>query len=110
MAESMNDRECRMMAEFFTIFSNPTRLQVFCALQDGRKTVSALAEHAGVSLSNVSQHLRLMRDKGAVVTEKEGQHVFYTLVDPRFVEAAGLIRDALIEAMQRRMDTVDSAE
>lgn len=103
------------MAEFFAVFGNSTRLRIFCALQEGPRTVSELSEYAEVTLQNVSQHLRLMRDKGAVTAEKRGQHVYYTVTDPRFVEGAQMIRAALIELLQRRVavvrsDTEDSDE
>lgn len=102
METQLDNRECGLLAEFFTLFGNGTRLQIFCALQGGRKTVSELAEHAGVSLQNVSQHLRLMREKGAVTTEKEGQFVYYTIVDQRLIQGARMIRDALVDATRRR--------
>lgn len=106
MHTNLDNRECRLLAEFFTLFSSGTRLQIFCALQGGRKTVSELADHAGVSLQNVSQHLRLMREKGALATEKEGQHVYYSVVDQRLMEGACLIRDALLDATRRRASEV----
>jgi ArsR family transcriptional regulator len=106
MEIKLDHRECRLLADFFTLFGSGTRLQVFCALQGGRKTVSELAALAGVSLQNVSQHLRLMREKGAVATEKEGQHVYYSVVDRRLLQGACLIRDALLDATRRRASEV----
>ena len=106
MKTQLDHRECCLLAEFFTLFGNGTRLQIFCALQAGRKSVSELAEQAGVSLQNASQHLRLMRVKGAVTTEKEGQHVYYTIGDPRLIEGASLIRNALVDATRRRASQV----
>jgi ArsR family transcriptional regulator len=99
----MSETECAILAEFFTTFGNPTRLRMFCALQDGQKTVSQLAEAAGVSLQNASQHLRLMRDKGVVVTHREGQFVYYAIIDERFVQGARMMREALLEAMVRKL-------
>ena len=93
---------CALLGDFFTIFAHPTRMRIFCALQDGRQTVSTISGHAGISLQNASQHLRLMRDKGALKTQKEGHFVYYTVADSRFIEAAHLIRDALIDGMLQR--------
>ncbi len=95
-------RECAMLAQFFSIFGHPTRMAIFCELQDGPKTVTELAECINTSLQNMSQHLRIMRDKAAVTTRKEGQCVYYRIVDDRIVQGAHLIRDALIEVLQRR--------
>ena len=106
MNMQLDNGECRFLADFFTLFGSGTRLQIFCALQGGRRTVSELAERVGVSLQNASQHLRLMREKGAVTTEKEGQHVYYSVVDQRLMQGACLIRDALLDATRRRSSEV----
>jgi ArsR family transcriptional regulator len=106
MKQKLDHRECQLLADFFTVFGNVTRLQVFCALQEGRKTVSELAEYAGTTLQNVSQHLRLMREKGVVTTEKEGQYVYYAITDKRFIQGVRLIRDVLIDMMRRKANEV----
>ncbi|MGC9198663.1 MAG: ArsR/SmtB family transcription factor [Acidobacteriaceae bacterium] len=87
--------DCVRMGDFFMIFAHATRMRIFCALQNGGKTVTRIAEEAEISVSNASQHLRLMRDRGAVTSERQGQTVFYKMADDRFFEAANMIRDAL---------------
>lgn len=106
----LGEFECQALAEFFALFSSPIRLRIFCVLRDGPKTVSELAEAAGVTLQNVSQHLRVMRDQGALRTTKQGQRVYCEVVDPRFFEAAGLIRDALSEQWRRRAAVISAEE
>lgn len=106
MAVWMNNDLCDFMGEFFSLLAHATRIRIFCALQDGPQRVSDLADKAGITLSNASQHLRIMREKGALVTEKKAQNVYYRIADPRFTQAAELIRDALLEKVQgqaRRM-------
>ena len=105
----LDPQTCRLVSEFFSIYANHTRIRIFCALHDGRKTVSEIADYAEVTLQNASQHLRLMRDKGALTTEKEGQKVYYSVADPRFLEGVKLIRDAIIENLHKRADSVGGA-
>jgi len=100
--QPLDTRSCELVAEFFSILGHARRVAIFCELHDGRKTVSELAESCGATLPNVSQHLRIMRDKGMVKTEKEGQSVYYSIVDERFVDACRTIRDALVEHMHMR--------
>ncbi len=102
MGSHLDERECRLLGEFFTIFASPTRLRIFCALQDDSRTVSEIAEEAGVTIQNASQHLRIMRDKGGVEMEKSGQYVYYKIVDKRLLKGARLIRDALVDALARK--------
>lgn len=87
--------DCNRMGDFFMILGHSTRMRIFCALQNGFRSVTRIAEEAEISISNASQHLRLMRDRGAVISERHGQTVFYGIADPRFFQAASLIRDAL---------------
>jgi ArsR family transcriptional regulator len=89
------DFACRRMGNFFTIFAHSTRMRIFCALENGPQTVTRIADEAGISTSNASQHLRLMRDRGAVVTERQGQSIYYRMADRRFTQAANLVREAL---------------
>ncbi len=101
-----DESQCETLASFLVVFSNAIRLKMFCQLQHGPKTVTELAEGAAISLPNASQHLRLMRDKGAVTMEKEGQRVYYTMADRRLAEAMRLMRDALHDVMQAKTRSV----
>lgn len=87
--------DCIRMGDFFMILAHSTRMRIFCALQNGPRSVTRIAEEAEISVSNASQHLRLMRDRGAVTSERQGQTVSYGIADPRFFQAANLIREAL---------------
>ena len=101
MNHAMSDASCELLGDFFATFAHTTRMRIFCALQREPKTVTEIAGDAGISITNASQHLRLMRDRGAVIAEKRAQSVYYRIADPRFVEAAMLIREALSEQLRQ---------
>jgi ArsR family transcriptional regulator len=101
MNHTMSDASCELLGDFFTIFAHATRMRILCALQQEPRTVTEIANHAGVSVTNASQHLRLMRDRGAVIAEKRAQSVYYRMADPRFSQAMQLIRAALLDRMQQ---------
>jgi DNA-binding transcriptional ArsR family regulator len=95
MSHAMREASCELLGDFFATLGHATRMRIFCALQREAKTVTEIAGEAGVSITNASQHLRLMRDRGAVIAEKRAQSVYYRIADRRFIEAAMLIREAL---------------
>jgi ArsR family transcriptional regulator len=101
MKTAISDASCELLGGFFAIFAHATRMRIFCALQSEAKTVTEIAEHAGISIPNASQHLRLMRDRGAVLAEKHAQSVRYRIADVRLVEAVMLIRTTLLEGLRR---------
>ncbi len=104
MKQTMSDASCEMLGDFFATFAHTTRMRIFCALQKQSKTVTEIAMEAGVSITNASQHLRLMRDRGAVIAEKRAQSVFYHIADPRYIQAAIMIREALHERLRHEAE------
>ncbi len=108
MNSRMNNRSCELLGDFFAIFAHATRMRIFCALSGEPRTVTEVAGYAGVSIANASQHLRLMRDRGAVAAEKRAQSVYYHIADPRFLEAVMLIRATLLETLQRSTEQAAS--
>jgi DNA-binding transcriptional ArsR family regulator len=63
--------------------ADPLRLRVIDRLgHAGPATVSRLAAELGVSLPQLSNHLRRLRDAGLVRVERSGRHAVYELADP----------------------------
>lgn len=58
------------------------RLEILELLAQGERSVDALAERAGLSLANASQHLRLMRQAGLLASRRDGKRILYRLSDP----------------------------
>jgi ArsR family transcriptional regulator len=79
------------------VLANHWRLRIVEALGEGESTVGALAERLGISMSNLSQHLALMRDKGVVEARKSGGYVHYRLTSQKTLAAWRLMREVLME-------------
>ena len=86
-----------MQAEMCQAMANRHRLGIVHALQDGEKCVGELAAELGISVHNVSQHLRILKQRLLVRSRKEGQTVYYEVTNPKFIQACALIREGLIE-------------
>jgi ArsR family transcriptional regulator len=100
MRHAMSDASCELLGDFFATFAHTTRMRILCALQQGPRAVTEIAAHAGIAIPNASQHLRMMRERGAVIAEKQAQNVYYRIADPRILEALQLIRQALSERLR----------
>ena len=84
-------------ARFFRGFSDTSRLKILEALRAGELTVGAIVERAGLSQSNVSNHLSCLRDCGLVAAEQRGKFVFYRLSDARVNELLTLAETLLAD-------------
>ncbi len=82
--------------------SNPKRLMILALLAKKEMSVGEIAEVIAVPLSNVSQHLSLLKAQSLVQTRKDGQTVHYSLSDRRIILACTLIRSVLLDKMKER--------
>ena len=96
-------------ADFCGVLSNSTRIMIMWLLADGEKSVTELAEATDVPIPNISQHLRIMRDRGAVLTRKEGQNVYYRIANPKFVQGYMLIREGILEQKNLGMEQISGS-
>jgi len=72
--------------------------------------VSDLAAEIGISVHNVSQHLRLLKERRLVRSRKEAQTVYYSITNFKFIQGCTLIRQALIEQHQAQGQSLLAAE
>lgn len=61
--------------------ANEQRLMVLCRLVGGELSVGQLLDGTALSQSALSQHLAVLREAGLVATRRQGQQVFYSLLD-----------------------------
>ena len=67
------------LAKVAQALASGNRLQLLELMAQGERSVEALAELAGISMANTSQHLQALRQAGLVIPRKEGQRVYYRL-------------------------------
>ncbi len=72
--------------------ADPKRLCVLEQLADGERSVSELSRSVGCQVPNMSQHLGVLRTAGLVASRREGNTVFYRLVDNRVLDAYRLLQ------------------
>ena len=73
------------------IASGP-RLALLDLLRQGPRTVEALAQQAGLTLANASQHLKVLRQARLVEAEKRGIFVTYRVADQAVDDFYGALR------------------
>src|SRR6187549_823127 len=88
-----NELDRQRTANVARALSDPKRLCVLETLASGERSVSELSRDVGCQVPNMSQHLGVLRSAGLVSTRREGTTVYYSLTDPRVIEAYELIQD-----------------
>jgi DNA-binding transcriptional ArsR family regulator len=75
------DDLAELIARRFRLLSEPIRVRLLDQLRDGEHSVNELAELLGAGQQNVSKHLGVLADAGIVRRRKDGNHVYYRIVD-----------------------------
>jgi DNA-binding transcriptional ArsR family regulator len=66
-------------ADAFNAVAEPRRREILDALTDGERAVGELVEQLGLAQPQVSKHLRVLREVGAVEVRDEGRRRLYRL-------------------------------
>jgi DNA-binding transcriptional ArsR family regulator len=75
-----------VVARYFSLLSEPTRLKILHTICQDERSVSAIVAATGATQTNVSRHLALMHQAGVVGRRRAGNVVYYRVADPEFVE------------------------
>ncbi len=88
-----SDGSIKRLSGHFKLLSEPNRLKILCSLGLECRPVSDVVSATGISQTNVSFHLRILREAGLVRPERRGSFIYYCLPDPELLRLVGDFRD-----------------
>src|ERR1700730_8593452 len=94
------------VAEAMQALATPSRVLILAHLRERSQSVSELVAAVGMEQSAVSHQLKLLRDSGLVVGERQGRRVVYSLYDHH---VAWLIDQAVGHVEHLQLGAVDHA-
>ncbi len=90
-------RGIEAMSDLFKAIGDPGRLQIVLALDSQEMCVCDLAALLGVSESAASHQIRILRTMNLVKSRREGQVLYYRLVDDHVMQLARVAQDHVEE-------------
>jgi DNA-binding transcriptional ArsR family regulator len=108
MDERLEQEVNLLHAHVCQALADPKRILILYALADGRQYVSELAESLDIPQPTVSRHLKVLRERSLVTTERDGAAVYYSLTDRRVVEALDLLRAVLGDILTQQAQLVQA--
>lgn len=67
------------LADFFSVFSDATRMKIISALSISEMCVSDISEILEINQTTVSHQLKIMRSSGILQSRREGKTIFYSV-------------------------------
>ena len=97
----MDDQIYQYHAEMCQVFSHPKRLEVINVLRDGEMSVTELAQKLELTIGNLSQHLSMMKERHILLTRKEGNMVYYRILNPKLIRCFDMMREMLFDQIKQ---------
>ena len=90
----IGEEQLEKVAETLKVVSHPARLRIIEILEEGERSVTEIQEFLGITQSLTSQHLNNMRVRGVLQSRKNGNMVFYSILNPDVVKVIHCIRQS----------------
>lgn len=89
----------QLEANFCAALSDPNRLLILYALNEGSRNVTELANELGLNQPTTSRHLKVLRERGLVTSIRTGTVITYSLSDSRLIQALDIMRSIMRERL-----------
>ena len=102
MNKNLETEVIQLHAEICGGLADPSRIMILYTLSQNPRNVTELSSELNMPQPLVSRHLKLLRDRGMVTSERHGTTITYSLGDSRLVEALDLLRAVMRDIINRR--------
>ncbi len=100
----------QLHAEICAGLADPKRILILYALHEQPRSVNDLVELLELSQPMVSRHLKVLRERGMVTTNRFGATVEYSLADERLIQALDLLRTVLANNLKNQAALANTFE
>ena len=105
--QTLKQEIIRLEADFCFALSDPTRILLLYTLNERPLNVTELTNELGIAQPTTSRHLKVLRERGLVNTQRQGTIITYHLADQRVIQAMDLLRSAMRDRLTRRANLIN---
>lgn len=101
--ELLHERICSALGD-------TTRIAILYLLSDRARFVNEIAEMLSTPQPTISRHLKILRERNLVITERQGTGIQYSLSDSRIINALDILREVLAEQLRSQAAITSSLQ
>ena len=90
-----SDEKIFEMGARFKVISEPSRLKILLALEQGELCVEHITDAVGGNQSAVSHQLKILKDNKVIKSRRNGQNVLYAISDWHVLTMIGVAKEHL---------------
>ena len=103
-SRNLSDAALELIAARFRALSEPTRLKLLMALEEGEQSVTELVKVTGATQTNVSRQLGVLTTAGLLARRKSGLSVLYRIADPGIFDLCGHVCKSLQKRLSKESE------
>ncbi|WP_425448076.1 ArsR/SmtB family transcription factor [Dethiothermospora halolimnae] len=96
----MKDTIFKMSSSYLKALAHPTRLKILDILKDKELCVCVILEELQLEQSNVSQHLKVLREQGIVKSRRDGSKIMYKVKDKNVFIIFDNVKESLLNQLE----------
>ena len=108
MNSTLESEITQLHAEICAGLADPNRIMILYALSQSARNVTELCNELAMPQPLISRHLKILRERGMVTTERRGTVIVYSLGDKRLIQALDLLRAVMHDNIANRAKLVDA--
>ena len=108
MNKTLETEVIQLHAEICGGLADPSRIMILYTLAQSPRNVTELSSELNMPQPLVSRHLKVLRERGMVTSERRGTTVNYSLGDVRLIEALDLLRAVMRDGLAKRAELVEA--
>ena len=108
MNKTLEAEVTQLHAEICAGLADPNRILLLYALSQSPRNVTELCNELEMSQPLVSRHLKVLRERGMVTSERRGTAIVYSLGDVRLIQALDLLRAVMHDGLTKRAELVNA--
>jgi DNA-binding transcriptional ArsR family regulator len=110
ISQTLAQEVSQLEADLCFALADPTRILILYALDEQPRTVTELTTELGIPQPSTSRHLKILRDRGLVLTTRQGVSITYQLADGRLIKALDLLRSVLRDRIKHRANLMEELD
>lgn len=100
----------QLEADLCFALSDPTRILILYALDGLPHNVTEITQELNITQPTASRHLKILRERGLVHTERNGTTITYHLTYKRLIDALDILRSVLRDRLAHRASLMEEIE
>lgn len=97
---NLREEVLRLHAQVCSGLADPNRILIIYNLSAGPRRVNDIAASLELPQPTVSRHLKILRERGIVRAERDGQSINYRLSDARIISALDTLRAIMADQLK----------